>query len=494
MSALQDASASASATDGPGTTIPNQSAETAQESGSSHQHEPKQDHEKSSSVILGVTRRLATLEYIPKRCRWDPANPPRFNWGLCLLFALGAAFTIGNLYYYQPILNILAEDFGVSFEEVSQVPTLMQAGYAAGGLFISPLGDMFRRRPLILFLVFVTANVWLGLCLSTSFDVFRALSFTTALTSVTPQLMLPLAAELAPHNKRATAISVAFGGVGVGMLLARILSGIVTQFTTWRTIYFIAFGLQYLLLCLLFLFFPDFPSVNPEGVSYLRVLYTIVTLPFHHATLVQASLIAFLINAAFVAFWTTLTFLLAAPPFRLSTLDIGLFALIGLPPFLLNPFVSYRLTDRYHPVYSCILGLLIGLGGSVFGTFVSTSSLAGPVVQGITVDLAVIMGQTANRKLLVAVDPKAHNCVNTVFMVSSFCGTLTGAAVGSRLYAEGGWRYSGGANIAFFGAALLVCLARGPHEKRWVGWRGGWGSWRKGAQAQAQQEKGQQLP
>lgn len=55
--------------------------------------------------------------------------------------------------------QVLADDFHVSFETASRVPTLMQAGYAGGLLLICPLGDVIRRRPLTLALVFVTANI-----------------------------------------------------------------------------------------------------------------------------------------------------------------------------------------------------------------------------------------------------------------------------------------------------------------------------------------------
>lgn len=54
----------------------------------------------------------------------------------------------------------MAEDFGVSFERVSEVPTLMQTGYAVGICFLCPLGDVFRRRTFVLALVFGTANMW----------------------------------------------------------------------------------------------------------------------------------------------------------------------------------------------------------------------------------------------------------------------------------------------------------------------------------------------
>ncbi len=315
---------------------------------------------------------------------------------------------------------------------------------------------------------------WLGLCLTKSFNVFLGLSFLTALTTVTPQLMLPLVAELAPPRRRAMMISVVFAGLFSGVLLARILSGVVTQFSSWRTIYFVSFGLQYIIFILLFLFFPDYPSVNPDGVSYLQILWTIIRIPMRQPLLVQTSLISFLSSATFVSFWTTLTFLLASDPFNLSTLAIGLFALIGLPPFFINPVLSHRIADRYHPFYSLLIGLFLALTGVVVGTFVGTFSLAGPIIMGLLVDMGMIMSQTACRTMLVVVEPQARNRVNTVFMVSGFVGMLAGTAVGNRLYAEGGWHYSGGAGIAFVGAAILVSLARGPHETRWVGWSGGW--------------------
>jgi predicted MFS family arabinose efflux permease len=79
---------------------------------------------------------------------------------LNVLFAFAGAFTVANLYYNHPILNILAKDFGVPYEEVSQIPTLMQAGYAVGLFFLCPLGDLLRRRPFVLCLVLFTATLW----------------------------------------------------------------------------------------------------------------------------------------------------------------------------------------------------------------------------------------------------------------------------------------------------------------------------------------------
>lgn len=66
-------------------------------------------------------------------------------------------------------------------------------------------------------------------------------------------------------------------------------------------------------------------------------------------------------------------------------------------------------------------------------------------------------------------------------MVFSFAGQLTGTAAGNRLYAQGGWVWSGSMNIGFIGAAILIGLARGPRETGWAGWKGGWSIRRDGS-------------
>ena len=72
------------------------------------------------------------------------------------------AFSVANLYYTNPILNILADEFGVSNERAALIPSVTQAGYAGGLLFVIPLGDILRRRYLVLGLVFSTAfAVWI---------------------------------------------------------------------------------------------------------------------------------------------------------------------------------------------------------------------------------------------------------------------------------------------------------------------------------------------
>lgn len=286
--------------------------------------------------------------------------------------------------------------------------------------------------------------------------------------------MLPLVGDLAPPHRRATALSIVVSGNLLGILLARILSGVVTQYTSWRNIYWLALGLQYVIFMLLWLFMPDYPSTNPQGINYFRILWSIVCLPPKHPVLVQASLISMLLSATFTSYWTTLTFLLAGAPYHYTPLVIGLFALIGIGAMALGPVYAKLLITRFVPSFSVVIGASVNLIGIIIGTYSGRVTVAGPIIQAFAMDAGLQITQVANRSAIYAIAPKARNRVNTVFMLGTFCGQLIGTAAGNALYARGGWVASGSLSVGLMAMAFVIAIARGPWEEGWIGWHGGW--------------------
>ncbi|KAF2761142.1 MFS general substrate transporter [Pseudovirgaria hyperparasitica] len=422
------------------------------------------------------------VNYVPSRCRWDPEKPPHFSMSMNFMFAFAGCVTSANMYYTHPILNVMAEDFGVEYEEVSQIPTVMQAGYAAGLFFLCPLGDLLRRRAFVTWLVAFTATLWIVLCVTKSLAVFTAISFITAVTTVTPQLMVPLVGDLAPPHRRAAAISIVVSGLVLGLVLARVIAGTITNWVSWRYVYWMSLGLQYLIFILLWLFMPDYPSSNPQGLNYFKMLLGIPWL-FRYPVLAQASIVSFFAAATYTNYWTTLSFLLAGPPYHYSSLVIGLFGLISIAGMLLVPVYARLVIDRFVPLFSVITGELMCLIGILISTYTGTFTVAGPIMQAFLNDLGMQIAQISNRSSIYAINHKARNRVNTAFMVATFCGQLTGTAAGNHIYAVGGWVRSGSASVGLIGAALVVCFLRGPWEEGWIGWRGGWSIFKKDAQS-----------
>lgn len=280
--------------------------------------------------------------------------------------------------------------------------------------------------------------------------------------------------ELAPPAKRAFALSIVVSGNLLGIVLARILSGVVTNYTGWRSIYWISLGLNYFIWSLLWLFMPDYPSSNPNGLNYFKMLWSILVLCKKYAVLVQAGLVSFCTSAAFTSYWTTLTFLLA-DRYHYDSVVIGLFALIGIAGMILGPFYAKLLIDKTHPLFSVMVGEFINLTGIIIGTYTGRITVAGPIIQAFTLDAGLQITQIANRSAIYAIEPTGRNRVNTAFMLMSFLGQLTGTSAGNKLYERGGWVASGSLSVALVALTFVICAARGPWETAWIGWTGGWG-------------------
>ena len=69
-----------------------------------------------------------------------------------------------------------------------------------------------RRRPLILLLTFLTGSLTIGLAVTSSLVAFEVLCFLVGVFTVVPQILMPLAADLAPPERRASALSIVLSG------------------------------------------------------------------------------------------------------------------------------------------------------------------------------------------------------------------------------------------------------------------------------------------
>lgn len=176
----------------------------------------------------------------------------------------------------------------------------------------------------------------------------------------------------------------------------------------------------------------------------------IILLYKKHTGLVQAGLISFCVAAAFTNYWTTLTFLLADPPYNYSSIIVGLFALIGVAGILLAPLYAKYIIQPFAPLFSCMLGCAANLVGSVIGIYTGIHTVAGPIIQAFTLDMGLQITQVANRAAIHAIEPTGRNRVNTAFMLCTFTGQLTGTSAGAKLYFRGGWVASGSLSVALW--------------------------------------------
>ncbi|KAF8480646.1 major facilitator superfamily domain-containing protein [Gautieria morchelliformis] len=369
--------------------------------------------------------------------------------------------------------------------------------YAVGLLFLTPLGDLVHRRPLLLCLVLCSASLSIGLAVTNSVIVFEVLSFFVGVFTVTPQVLLPLAADLAPPHRRAAAISVVFAGLLFGILLARVLAGVIADFSSWRNVYYMAVGLQYLMLGILYFVLPDYPAKSP-GIGYFGILKSMVWFAVSEPILIQACIVSCASSATFTSFWVTLTFLLGGPPYHYSDLQIGLFGFIGMLGVATAPFVG-RFIDTLVPWNASVLATFImivfqavqtGAGGINIGAVIvacfgkkrhagvppcrcmyeeKADSVAG-------LDVGRQMQQVSLSSAIFAIDATARARINAVYIFTVFLGQLMGTAAGTKVYVQHGWQATALLSLGWMGMQFVLLLMRGPHtaRKTWIGWEGGW--------------------
>lgn len=134
------------------------------------------------------------------------------------------------------------------------------------------------------------------------------------MATVVPQILMPLAADLAPPHRRATALSIVLSGLMFGILIARVLAGVVGQFTSWRVIYYVAIGVQAAVLVMLYLLLPDYPQRNKD-ITYFGILWSMAKFLVTEPLLIQAVLVNIASMATFTNFWVSWPSDLASPSY-----------------------------------------------------------------------------------------------------------------------------------------------------------------------------------
>lgn len=380
-----------------------------------------------------------------------------------LFMAACTGLIVANLYYCQPLIILIAKEFKIPEANAGTITYLTQAGYAVGLFFMVPLGDKIERKKQILMTTFASVIALIIAATSKNFFILQTASLLIGITSIVPQLILPLAATLSEPQQRGKVVGTIMSGLLIGILLSRTFSGFIGQILGWRFMFWIAAGI-----CLLIFFVIQnkFPVNKPqfEG-SYGQLIQSLFTLIKTQPVLREATLINIFSFAQFGAFWTTMVLLLSDTPFHFSSAAIGLFGVVGVSGALAAPLVG-RLGDkgnsRIAVGYGCLL-LLISF--AVF--YFSAESVIGIIIGIVLIDVGIQSVHISNQTRVYSLLPEARNRLNTVFMSFSFLGTAAGSAYGLLLWKLGGWHAVtiGCAVLALF-SLLVYGLTYKPSSKK----------------------------
>jgi predicted MFS family arabinose efflux permease len=367
------------------------------------------------------------------------------------MLAAVCGLAVANIYYAQPLLNLLARSFQTSGGTVTIVVTATQVGYAAGLFLLLPLGDLFENRKLTSVMLVVTAAALALAGLAPGLSVFLIASVIIGVTSVVAQILIPFAAHLTPEASRGRVMGRLNSGLLLGVLLARTLSSLVAAAWGWRAIFLISSGLMLVTAIALLRLLPARPPDHTAG--YIRLMTSIAALVRDEPVLRQRSLRQGVVFAAFSTYWTSIPYELSRHH-GFNQAEIGLFALVGAVGVAAAP-VAGRLADRSTDRYASGGALLLVVIGLVIAALGSGSVIALGLA-AVLLDIGMTSNQILNQRAIYRLRPDARARLNTVYMGSAFLGGAAGSAIAGALQGPYGWSGATlfGACIAFAAFAL----------------------------------------
>lgn len=352
---------------------------------------------------------------------------------LIVLMSIATGLAVASNYYAQPLLDTIARNFSLSASSAGFIVTAAQLGYAAGLLFLVPLGDMFERRRLIVSMTLLAAC---GMLITASSQ------------------------SLASPDKRGKVVGTIMSGLLLGILLARTVAGLLANLGGWRTVFWVASVLMALMALALWRGLPQMKSET--HLNYPQLLGSVFSMFISDKILRTRALLGCLTFANFSILWTSMAFLLAAPPFNYSDGVIGLFGLAGAAGALgARPAGGFADKGKSH--HTTTFGLLLLLLSWLAIWFGHTSVLA--LIIGILVlDLTVQGVHITNQTVIYRIHPDARNRLTAGYMTSYFIGGAAGSLISASAWQHGGW-----AGVCLAGATIalvnLLVWWRGFHRQ-----------------------------
>jgi predicted MFS family arabinose efflux permease len=356
--------------------------------------------------------------------------------GLIFLLAATAGLVVMNLYYNQPVLNAIAATFRVGSAAVAWVATATQLGYAAGLLFIVPLGDGIDRKWLIIASTLISCAILILVPISPNLPFMLGVSFALGFASVAPQLVIPYAAGLVSGAGRGKVIGTVMSGLLIGILLSRTAAGLIGTRFSWQVVYWAAAAIMLVLALVLWVALPSQPTHSAE--SYGRLLASLPRLLQTEPIIRRHSILGALSFGTFSAFWTTLAFYLHSRPQHYGPDVTGMFGLLAITGAMVGPFAGH-LGEKWTPRQVNGLFLVLIMLAFIVMLFSEQNTLLLVGVGVLILDAGAQGNHIANQSRIYSLSPALHSRINSVYMVTFFLGGSIGSLLGSQAWAHAGW-------------------------------------------------------
>jgi YNFM family putative membrane transporter len=338
-----------------------------------------------------------------------------------------------DLYATQPLLPLLMQVFGASHFAVSFTVTASTIAVAVAAPVIGRAADLAGRKRVIVGSALLLAVATGAAATATTLSQLIAWRFVQGLA--TPGVFAIALAYIhdewpRSHVGRATAAYIS--GTVTGGFCGRALVGVLAATYNWQTAFVVLAGANALAALALAAWLPpDRKSAAVAAEGHRRSVARLIA----NRRLIATDGVGFCVLFTQVAMFTYVTFLLADPPYRLSTAALGSLFVVYLLGAVVTPFAGRWIDVSGHRV-ALACGVAIGLAGALLTLL---PPLAAIVVGLALVATGVFISQATASSYIGVVTRQDRGLAVGLYSTAYYLGGSLGGALPALFWTAGGW-------------------------------------------------------
>ncbi|OBU02666.1 hypothetical protein AYY18_11685 [Morganella psychrotolerans] len=374
-------------------------------------------------------------------------------------FMVGLA-TFALLYFVQPILPLLSEDFAVSPAQASLSLSLATGFMAVGLLITGPISDAVGRKNVMVVALTCAALFTLLSAFTTSWAgilIVRSL-VGLSLSGVAAVAMTYLSEEIHPGYV-ALSMGLYISGNSIGGMSGRLITGVVADYANWRIAVLI---LGTFALFGAFLFWRLLPASRHFRASSLKPksLWKYLILHCRDDGLPWLFAIGFIIMGSFVTLFNYIGYRLLEPPYNFSQSVVGMLSVVYLSGTY-SASKAGALTRKYGyaniligAIVLMLAGILITLGDATATVLIGMLVLTTGFFAAHSVTSSWV-GRRARR---------ARAQASSLYLFAYYSGSSIAGTLGGVFWSYRHWTGVG----CFIAAMLVVGLFISLHLKKQI--------------------------
>ncbi|HEX2656234.1 MAG TPA: MFS transporter [Xanthobacteraceae bacterium] len=348
--------------------------------------------------------------------------------------ALAGFCSFLNLYAPQSVLPLLARELGATPADVSMTLTATTLAVALIAPFAGTVADVVGRKRIIVTAMFVLVFPTIMVAFAPTIHALIGWRFVQGL--VLPPIFAVTVAYIGeewPPAQAAGVTGLYISASGLGGFFGRFISGIAADFAGWHSAFLLLAAMTLVFAVAVAMLLPK--EQHFRGSSGLSKSTRQMLHHLRKPQLLAIYAVGFGVLFTFIATFTYVNFLLAAPPFHLSSSMLGSIFVVYLAGSIVTP-----LTGRAVARFGRRTIVLAAIALAIAGLLVTLLPSLPAIVAGLTiVAMCGFMSQAVSTSFVPAVAPEGTSSAVGLYVSFYYIGGSAGAALPGFVWNVAGW-------------------------------------------------------